>query len=257
MKRALMVAIPVVLLALSARGQVIHGTPASITSIGGNGTFVGGPPASVTSISPPLPYGIARPLPGTGYISNPAFPSRGMNPGGFGHHHRPGNGGGVPIVAPYAYYPYVYPYIYSNDASYGYDYYGQQAGQQPVQVEIKIVNDKDREQDQYAVGGDGQVQVRRKADSENDAGPAAGNDQAESTQAAASQPPEPPREVIPTVLIFRDGHRQEVHNYAIMGSVLYDLESMTSRKIQLADLNLPATIKENDERGVPFTVPKK
>jgi hypothetical protein len=87
MKRALMIAIPIVLLALSATGQVIHGTPASITSIGGNGTFPGGPPASVTSISPPLPFGIAHPRPGSGFISNPAV-YLGMNPGMIGHHHR-------------------------------------------------------------------------------------------------------------------------------------------------------------------------
>jgi hypothetical protein len=180
-----------------------------------------------------------------------------MNPGVIGHHHRPGRAGRVPIVIPYAYYPYLSPYMYSDYQSYGYDNSGVQPGQPPVQVEIKILNDKDSgEQDQYAVGEDGQVQVRRKPDSRNEASPAAQDSTESAYSAAPAQQPEPAREVIPTVLIFRDGHRQEVRNYAIMGNVLYDLENLSASKIQLAELNLPATVKENDERGVPFAVPR-
>lgn len=58
-----------------------------------------------------------------------------------------------------------------------------------------------------------------------------------------------------TVLIFKDGHKQEVKNYAIVGATLYDLTEGRTRKVQLAELDLPATVKQNDERGVTFDLP--
>lgn len=61
-----------------------------------------------------------------------------------------------------------------------------------------------------------------------------------------------PRE--PTVLVFRDGHQQEVGNYAIMGQTVYVLDDRT-QKISLADLDVPATVKANDDRGMEFEVP--
>lgn len=60
-----------------------------------------------------------------------------------------------------------------------------------------------------------------------------------------------------TVLIFKDGHQQEVANYAIVGSTLYELSDGRSKKVQLDDLDLQATVKENDERGVEFQLPAK
>jgi hypothetical protein len=57
-----------------------------------------------------------------------------------------------------------------------------------------------------------------------------------------------------TVLIFRDGHQEEVQNYAIVGEQLIDFGE-TRRKITLASLDLQATVKANDERGIDFTLP--
>lgn len=59
----------------------------------------------------------------------------------------------------------------------------------------------------------------------------------------------------PTVLIFRDRHQKEVSNYAIVGQTLLDLTPQHHEKIALADLDLPATTKANDDRGVTFRVP--
>jgi hypothetical protein len=59
-----------------------------------------------------------------------------------------------------------------------------------------------------------------------------------------------------TVLVFKDGHQLEVENYAIVGTTLYDLSGGRSRKVQLADLDLGATLKENDQRGVEFQLPE-
>jgi hypothetical protein len=67
-------------------------------------------------------------------------------------------------------------------------------------------------------------------------------------------------ELLPAVLVFRDGRRQEVSSYSIIGPVLYASGSYWTngywtQKILLADLNLPATLQANRERGVSFVLP--
>ncbi|HTC54947.1 MAG TPA: hypothetical protein VK706_00940 [Candidatus Sulfotelmatobacter sp.] len=69
----------------------------------------------------------------------------------------------------------------------------------------------------------------------------------------ADSDPEPP--IDPTILVFRDGHQLEVDNYAIVNQTLYDLTPGHPRKIALADLDLPATQKQNDDRGITFELP--
>jgi hypothetical protein len=58
------------------------------------------------------------------------------------------------------------------------------------------------------------------------------------------------------VLVFRDGHKQEVRNYAIVGQMLWDFGANGTHKIPLSDLDLDTTRKLNDERGVDFVLPK-
>jgi hypothetical protein len=58
-----------------------------------------------------------------------------------------------------------------------------------------------------------------------------------------------------TVLVFRDQRRQEVQNYAIVGQTLWSFAPQHTQKISLSDLDLPATTKANDERGVDFRLP--
>jgi hypothetical protein len=70
---------------------------------------------------------------------------------------------------------------------------------------------------------------------------------------ASPAPPEPPQP--PTLLVFKDGHTIEVGNYAIVGATLFDLTPGHTRKVALADLDLEATSKQNDERGVTFQLP--
>jgi len=57
------------------------------------------------------------------------------------------------------------------------------------------------------------------------------------------------------VLIFKDGHQLEVENYAIVGGTLYDLTEGRKHKIALDDLDLTATAKQNESRGVDFQIP--
>jgi hypothetical protein len=59
-----------------------------------------------------------------------------------------------------------------------------------------------------------------------------------------------------TALVFRDQHVEEVHNYAIAGGTLWVLNDQAAKKIPLAQLDLPATVKMNDDRGVDFQVPQ-
>ena len=79
------------------------------------------------------------------------------------------------------------------------------------------------------------------------------------TDAKPMAAPEPARFIepepdttLPTVFIFKDGHRLETKSYAIMGQTLFDLSSKPPRKIQLDDLDLAATTKVNDDMGNPL-----
>jgi hypothetical protein len=71
---------------------------------------------------------------------------------------------------------------------------------------------------------------------------------------------QPPRELPPAVLVFRDGRKEEVSEYTIMSGAIYSkadywTTGSWTRKIQIADLDVPATLKLNQERGVKFVLP--
>ncbi|HXZ26628.1 MAG TPA: hypothetical protein VEG08_01375 [Terriglobales bacterium] len=74
-------------------------------------------------------------------------------------------------------------------------------------------------------------------------------------ESAPPQPPAPPEPAV--ILVFKDGHRAEVSNYAIMGDTFYDLSSGRPHKIPLTDLDLDATTRLNEENGVDFRLPGK
>jgi len=58
-----------------------------------------------------------------------------------------------------------------------------------------------------------------------------------------------------TALVFRDQHVEEVRNYAIADGTLWVLNEQAAKKIPLARLDIPATVKMNEDRGVDFQVP--
>jgi hypothetical protein len=71
---------------------------------------------------------------------------------------------------------------------------------------------------------------------------------------------EPARELPPAVLVFRDGHEEEVKSYTIIGETLYTggnywTSGSWTRKIEIANLDVPATLKLNQERGSKFSLP--
>jgi hypothetical protein len=61
-------------------------------------------------------------------------------------------------------------------------------------------------------------------------------------------------------LVFRDGHTEEIQKYVIVGPTLYTTADYWTtgswtRKIAIADLNVPATLQLNQGRGAKFTLP--
>ena len=93
--------------------------------------------------------------------------------------------------------------------------------------------------------GDHYLDSREKAGSN----PASDDPGAGTKDDAAEQTP-------PTVFIFKDGHKLQTQNYAIVGQTLYDLSNNQVHKIQLADLDLDATKKANDDLGIPLRLPQ-
>ena len=78
----------------------------------------------------------------------------------------------------------------------------------------------------------------------------------------ASRAAQTPSELPPAVLVFRDGHREEVAKYTIVGTTIsvktdYWKTGSWTRKIPIAELNLAATLQANQERGAKFSLPSR
>jgi hypothetical protein len=201
----------------------VHGVPPSVTSIQFHvPPFLPNIMPSVTSLGPSPFTNHAGPIPSPFGVPRSIYAH-----GIYGHAHRNGYGfygsGG-----------YVFPYyvpIYDTSADYDsgpYLYSGP-----PAEQTLHIVVDT--------------PPAQREADpDDHDAPPPA---------AAKPKHEHDASPVDPTVLVFRDGHKLEVTNYAIMGQTLYVFDPRT-QKIALSDLDVPATIKANDDRGVEFRLPK-
>ena len=78
----------------------------------------------------------------------------------------------------------------------------------------------------------------------------------EQARQAALQPrPSVEDKAAPTILVFRDGRRSEVKNFAIVGQTLWVFTEQRARKISVSDLNVEATKEVNAGRGVDFRLP--
>jgi hypothetical protein len=69
-----------------------------------------------------------------------------------------------------------------------------------------------------------------------------------------------PTPSLPTVLVFRDGSRQQISGYMMADGVLYAqtnyyTDGSWNKKIPLSSLDLSLTARENHARGVPFQLP--
>jgi hypothetical protein len=209
----------VILLSGSALQAQIHGVPASVSSFGFGGHFSSAPgvPASVTSLGP---RGFSTgPRFFTNCCQNTFLPRNHQRViVGQRRHFRRGFAPFVPVYS-VPYYPLeVGPEYESEDYAAGPTVFDRHGSSAPY------VPPREVEQ-----------------------GP------------VASRPvaPEPVTAQPTTVLVFKDGHQAEVRNYAIVSETLFDFSEGRSHKIMLADLDLPATQKANDDRGVDFHVPVK
>jgi hypothetical protein len=190
----------------------------------------------------------------------------GFGHGGFGFHGKPLRGvvGGYPLYGyGHGFYnnPFYSPYwngglYWWDDDSYSGD--GQQVVQQPpAPVVVQAASAPQPVQEvkpapPLLIELQGDRFVRLTGSDVNPPFAASG-----SAQATAAQPHD---SLPPAVLVFRDGHRQEVSSYSIIGPALYASGSYWTngywtQKILLADLNLPATFQANQERGVNFILP--
>ncbi len=208
----------------------------SATSSAGHSVGVAPPTGSV------MPYTGAVAPPTAGFVhngfihSNGAgfFPNVARGDGGYHHHpHHTANGE--------AYYPYVYavPVPYADD--------------------VNDADDEDEDDDSEYQGGPTVFDRRGSGPASyvppSYSGPAhaRAHDAPDSSAYSEPNPPEVPQP--PTTLVFKDGHQLEIENYAIVSQTLYDLTPGHPRKIALADLDLSATEKQNDDRGVVFQLP--
>ena len=76
-------------------------------------------------------------------------------------------------------------------------------------------------------------------------------------QAASPPQPSPGRQStsdnLPSrILVFRNGHREEIQNYVLVGDTLWILTEQRARKIPVPELDIETTTKANVERGLEF-----
>lgn len=151
------------------------------------------------------------------------------------HHHHYYDGG------------YAVPYLYGYAVPYDFDY-----GDNGPEADD---NAQDQRDDTGYQGGP-TVFDRRGSGEDSYVPPVADVPTQHAEQSdAAPAPDETPQE--PTLLIFKDGQKLEVQNYAILGGTLFDLTPGHRRKIPLTELNLAATQEQNENQGVMFQLPQQ
>jgi hypothetical protein len=83
------------------------------------------------------------------------------------------------------------------------------------------------------------------------------------TQQAQDVPPPPPGPVEPlpqaaVTIVFKDGHSQQIHNYAMTKTTIYVLDDAASGRrpaIALDQIDVSATERTNRQAGVDFAIP--
>jgi len=214
-----LLALPVVF-APNSQAQ-INGVPSSVTSPGFGGRPVNGTPPSVTSLGP---NGFA-PNSRVQFSTSNRNRDRHLDDGHRRHHH---------------YVEYAPPVIYAVPV--------------PYSVDIAEAEDANDDDDANYQGGP-TIFDRRGLGEESYIPPVKRVSRPHASEASDADPPAPETPQEPTLLIFKDGHKLEVGNYAIVGDTLFDLTPGHARKVALAALDLDATRKQNDDHGVSFQLP--
>jgi hypothetical protein len=234
--------VPGLLFAVPGAAAQINGTPSSVTSsnFGGHLNSTPGVPASVTSLGTsglhPRNPGFNQPC-----CINPLFPS---NPNHIIPRHRQHQRGQFFPGGGAVYIPYAYPVVGESDLS--------DSGDQ-----------QEAQSDEEAYRG-GPTIFDRRGSGQPARAPAGFLSQRPTLEQRETEPPPalqtdeaPVPDQPQTVLMFKDGHKLEVQNYAVIGDTLYDLTPGRHHKILLSELDLSATAKQNDDRDVDFRLPPK
>ena len=212
-----------------AQAQITQGSSSAASSAStGTGGHAAG--AALTQASPGVIV-----IPRTG----PVVPPTGTVPLQSAPHHNPAHvhhrhQDSAPAVG---YYPYAYAVPYQSD-------------------DTQNAQDADAEDDNDPnYQGGPTVFDRRGSGADSYVPPVKDVPRPHATESAEADPPTPEAPPQPTMLVFKDGQKLQVENYAIVGATLYDLTPGRHRKITLAELDLDATEKLNDEQGVSFQLP--
>jgi len=213
----------------------VNGVPPSVTSMGFGGKFINGVAPSVTSMGR-NGYGNSFPFLGN-CCANYLWPA---NPNAIStthhRHRRDRDSATVGIIEP-VYIPYAVPYAPDDEEDSADNSYDDETDPPAVVA---------RPRKSYAYGDPGTEGMTSEAKPQG-ATSQLGSSQVVPAQLVSSQPA--------TLLVFKDGHRSEVINYAIVGDTLFDFGGVRTKKIPLTDLDLFATHKANDDRGIDFEVP--
>ena len=235
--------------ALLVSAAFAQGPPASVTSpnFGGNGNHGGGPPASVTSLGFGGNRGGGPPAsvtsPGFGNTGQNRFFSSGTNHQ-FHRNHNPQRHNFFPQNNFGAVYAVPVPYYVPLDTVESVDDTMEQVTAPPAQY-LGGPTVFDRR------GPGAPLATVESAPREE----SAKEEPAKDVEAAPAIETMPAKDQPQTLLVFKDGHHVEVQNYAIVGDMLYDMTPGHSHKVLLADLDLDATAKQNDQRGIDFRLP--
>jgi hypothetical protein len=233
----------------------VHGPAASVTSSTGR-SMVTGPAASVLSTGP---QGWQTGPCMTPQCVNPAFtPTINFQTGtvhlgqqpitgrGRGGHHRGNNGGGGGYV-----YTYPYPVYVPVEPEQVEDQEAEQQSEPPAPTVFERRSQVRLAPNPTPVGNDESRYGQHYLDQREQRDPVA---EPNATGGHHTMSPVSD-EQIPVLIVYKDGHEQEIHNYAIVGDTIYDIGTSIAHKIKLADVDLKQTIQKNEQRGVDFTVP--
>ncbi|MFZ0824175.1 MAG: hypothetical protein WCB56_00845 [Terriglobales bacterium] len=196
----------------------VNGVPPSVTSMAFGGRVINGVPPSVTSFGPDG-YNNRWSILGN-CCANFLLPANPDPPLFSEHHHRHKDGASLAGVMEPVFVPIAVPYATEED-------------EDSPDVDADTASPEN---------ADSPIRPARYRDSF----PMADTEENEE-DSASTQPL--------TVLVFKDTHQSGVLNYAILGDTLFDFDEGRTRRIPLTDLDLPATLKVNDDRGVDFQIP--
>jgi hypothetical protein len=219
-----LIAVAMWMLVAAAGFAQLHGTPPSVTSLRPGADYSNAPLPSVTSIGhlgwnfQPSPLGVSP------------FAANGLHRRRFGRFRGSSLLTAIPIIVPYYTLVPGYPLLYPPfDPAAAYAAYSADQGTDPaVDPTVRRI----------MPAPDSAAMV--------DPAPASSNPPRKADNVGEQQS---------TVLVFQDGHRLEISNYAIVGRDLFNFSGPGPRRINLADLDLKATQQANDDRGIEFDLP--